>query len=595
MKSQVLHRWQRAWGEDGWLRPYLGRYRKALLASLGLGILTMIFAVGLMFTSGYLISDAAEEPELGLFSILVPLGLVQVFGLGKPFLSYFERIQSHDWVLRLTSTMRKRLYCAIEDEGMFWTATHRAGDALGLLANDIGHVQNLYLRTVFPLVISWMLWVIVVVCIGVFSVAFALFMALELLVLTVLMPLVSVLHNGARQMRAKQLQSQFYGSSYDNIAGIADWAFSGRRSDYIETVVDAEAQLNSVQAATAKTLRIHDLIVSLFFVLASAALLVWTALHFGTTAQADAASGVAGRPADLIAAFVLGFFPLMEAFSPLPRATLEAGSHLDSIERLNQLDAPSEDKTRKTPQISNAPLLSVKDLHFSYPGEAELVRGVSLDIPQGTKVMVLGPSGSGKSTLASLIRGDLMPCSGTVSLDAVPTASFGDSICQHVAFVQQNTYLFNKTLYSNLTLGDKSISKEQAVKALETVGLGALLQRLPKGIDTVADEDGLNFSGGEGHRIALARVLLRNAPIVIFDEPTVALDPITEQSLLNCIFSVLEGRTIILITHHLACVEEMDRVVFLEQGTIAIDGTPHDLRASSPRFRRLLNFDRGML
>ena len=119
-RNAVLARWQRAWGQDSWVRPFLARYRRALLASLALGLLTMVFAAGLMFTSGFLISDAAEQPELGLFSLLVPLGLVQVFGVGKPFLGYLERLASHDWVLRLTSAMRTRLYRSLEREGVYW-------------------------------------------------------------------------------------------------------------------------------------------------------------------------------------------------------------------------------------------------------------------------------------------------------------------------------------------------------------------------------------------------------------------------------------------------------------------------------------------
>ena len=131
-------------------RPFLGQYRKALFASLGLGIAAFLFAVGLMFVSGYLVGDAAEQPLQGLFSLLVPLGFVQVFGIGKPFLSYYERLTSHDWVLRISSSLRAKLFGSVEKGGVFWGATHRIGDALGLLADDIDHIQNLYLRTVFP-------------------------------------------------------------------------------------------------------------------------------------------------------------------------------------------------------------------------------------------------------------------------------------------------------------------------------------------------------------------------------------------------------------------------------------------------------------
>ena len=117
---------------------------------------------------------------------------------------------------------------------------------------------------------------------------------------------------------------------------------------------------------------------------------------------------------------------------------------------------------------------------------------------------------------------------------------------------------------------------------------------LPKGLDTLVSEAGLNFSGGERHRIALARVLLKNTPVVLLDEPTVSLDPLTERALLETVFNVLEGRSVVMVTHHLAGIEHMDRVVFLEEGGIALEGTPAQLSEESERFRQLLAFDRGL-
>ena len=341
--ASLAARWKQAWEQDRWVRPFLKRYLKALLASLGLGLATMVFAAGLMFTSGFLISDAAEQPALGLFSLLVPLGLVQVFGVGKPFLGYLERLASHDWVLRLTSAMRTRLYRSLEREGVFWMATRKAGEVLGLLAGDIGHLQNLYLRCVFPLMTAWGLWLLASLLVGLFTPLFGLFMLLGLGVLALLMPLVSVLVNGARQMRAKELSNRLYDSAADDVAGLADWTFSGRRDDYLARLMEPDAQLNAVEARSARSLRRINAAGQIVFCALSICLLCWAALHFGNMAQAAAATGVPARPADFIAAFVLGFFPLLEAFEPLPGAALQAGAHLDSLERLNALDEVEDD------------------------------------------------------------------------------------------------------------------------------------------------------------------------------------------------------------------------------------------------------------
>lgn len=619
--ASLAARWKQAWEQDRWVRPFLKRYLKALLASLGLGLATMVFAAGLMFTSGFLISDAAEQPALGLFSLLVPLGLVQVFGVGKPFLGYLERLASHDWVLRLTSAMRTRLYRSLEHEGVFWMATRKAGEVLGLLAGDIGHLQNLYLRCVFPLMTAWGLWLLASLLVGLFTPLFGLFMLLGLGVLALLMPLVSVLVNGARQMRAKELSNRLYDSAADDVAGLADWTFSGRRDDYLARLMEPDAQLNAVEARSARSLRRINAAGQIVFCALSICLLCWAALHFGNMAQAAAATGVPARPADFIAAFVLGFFPLLEAFEPLPGAALQAGAHLDSLERLNALDEVDDDgdgsaagagsAQRESAAAAQAqgeaagsagaaglgaepPVLDFDDVSFAYPGQPLLLRGVSLRVEPGEKLAVLGPSGAGKSTLLSLARGDLSPTAGRVTLGGVDTAALGDAICSQLGLIQQSTYLFNRSLFANLSLGDRSITRDAAAAALQAVGLGPLLASLPKGLDTMVSEAGHNFSGGERHRIALARVLLKDTPVVLLDEPTVALDPLTEHALLEDLFTVLEGRSVVMVTHHLAGIEHMDRVVFIEDGRIALEGSPAELARSSARFQQLLAFDREL-
>ena len=230
-RESGLGRLKRLWREDSWVRPFLGQYRKALFASLGLGIAAFLFAVGLMFVSGYLISDAAEQPLQGLFSLLVPLGFVQVFGVGKPFLSYYERLTSHDWVLRISSSLRAKLFGSVEKGGVFWGATHRIGDALGLLADDIDHIQNLYLRTVFPLATAWALWALATVAFGILSPVFGVLMFAAIAVLCLMLPLMALLANAARQMRVKQLSHELYARTYDDLAGLADWTFAQRRDD----------------------------------------------------------------------------------------------------------------------------------------------------------------------------------------------------------------------------------------------------------------------------------------------------------------------------------------------------------------------------
>ena len=208
---------------------------------------------------------------------------------------------------------------------------------------------------------------------------------------------------------------------------------------------------------------------------------------------------------------------------------------------------------------------------------------------------MLGKSGSGKTTLAHLLRGDCVPTSGSVAVGGIPCSELGEGAAQVFGVCQQETYLFNDTLRNNLLIARPTATDEELIGALKCVGLEKLFAQLPDGLDALVDEAGLRFSGGERHRIALARILLQDAPIVILDEPTVSLDPKTEQGVLDTMLKVLASKTIVLITHHLQGVEAMDRVLFLENGRIVLDGSPEKLERTSTHYQTLLALDRGSI
>lgn len=582
---------------DRWVRPFFKQYRKALAVALALGVATFCFASGLMFTSGYLIAAAAEMPG-SILMIHLPTVFVRIFGIGKPILQYLERLTSHDWVLRMTSALRSKLYASIEGDAILFRRTHRTGDVLGLLAEDIGHLQNLYLRTVFPTVVAWLLTVVVVAVLGFFSLWFALAMLLALLVVVALVPLVSVLATRARVARRKAMKNELYRELTDNVLGVSDWIFARRGAEYLSRYRASQRALRDVDIELDRFARRRDLVSTALFGGIAVMTLLWAAGQFG---------GVHGGTANWIAAIVLGFFPLIDAFAPLSTAAAEAGSYRDSIARLNELPEEPKDEEpaggrpearargRALPPTGEPPVIRVENARFSYPGASRpVLDGVSLEVRPGERVAVLGRSGSGKSTLASLIRGDLKPDAGAVELGGVPACSFGDDMARYLGVIQQQTYLFNRTLLENLRIGREDATEEEVRGVLEQVGLRALVERLPEGLDTLVDEAGVRFSGGERHRIALARVLLQDVPVVVLDEPTVGLDPATERALLKSVFATTEGKTLVMITHHLQGVADMDRVVFLEDGRIELEGSPAELARESERYRRLLAFDRGL-
>lgn len=571
--------------KDQWVKPFLKKYKSLLYFALFLGFLTFFSAGALMFNSGYLISRAASLPE-NILMIYIPIVLTRAFGISRPVFRYIERLVSHNWVLKMTSDLRLKLYLVLEQDAIFFKSKYQTGDILGLLSEDINHLQNLYLRTVFPTVIAWILYIFIIIGLGLFSWWFGLCMLLMLGVVIFLLPLISVLVNGARQEKQKVSKNELYKTLTDNILGVSDWVFSQRGQEFVHTYEQEEAKLRQLDEKIKRFNRFRDFVLQVAFGVITVALLAWTSVRF---------PGNHGGAANWIAAFTLTVFPLIDAFAPLPDAAQETNIYKDSIKRLNDLpEIKDADTVEKSIVISDT-TIKISNVSFSYENTAKnVLNELNLTINPKEKLAILGRSGSGKSTLATLIRGDLQPNKGTITLSDIPTGNFGDEITKYIGVIHQTPYLFRTTIVNNVRLGQEEASEEEVWQVLAKVGLKEMVAGLPEGLQTMVDEAGLRFSGGERHRLALARILLQDTPVVLLDEPTTGLDPITEQQLLETFFSTLKDKTIIWITHHLQGVHMMDRVIFIEDGRLEMSGSPQDLLEENKHYQQLYAIDRGM-
>lgn len=581
--------------KDTWIKPFLSKYAKSMILALFLGFMTFFCAGALMFNSGYLISKSASLPE-NILLVYVPIVLTRAFGIGRPVFRYLERLTSHNWVLKLTSELRLKLYNVLEKDAVFFKDKHQTGDILGVLSDDIDHIQNLYLRTIFPTIVGWLLYVVIVLALGYFSWFFALVMLLLLGVLTILMPLTAMIVNGAKQEKQKAIKNTLYSGLTDNVLGVSDWIFSQRGRDYVEQHDQEEGKLREVNHHLANNENLRNFLVQLVVAAITVAILCWTAFQF---------PGDHGGAANWIAAFVLVIFPLGDAFTDMPGAAQETNIYEDSLVRLNNLsdnegqsissNQAADENSQKLAASITAPVkLEVKNLSFRYDEQgSDVLEKLNLSISQGEKLAILGRSGSGKTTLIHLLRGDLKPVSGQILLNGVPVSDLGEGISQFIGVIHQSPYLFRTSVRNNLKIGNENASDEELWDVLDRVGLTEMVMRLPDRLDTQVDEAGHRFSGGERHRMALARILLQNVPVVILDEPTVSLDPVTEQDLIETFVKELSGKTLIWVTHHLQGLSLMDQVIFIEDGELKLNGSPEQLAAENSYYQKLLRIDRG--
>ncbi|WP_445429819.1 thiol reductant ABC exporter subunit CydC [Bacillus atrophaeus] len=569
--------------KEEWIRPYIKQNARLFVLVVCLGAVTIFSAAFLMFTSGFLISKAATRPE-NILLIYVPIVAVRTFGIARSVSRYAERLVGHHIILKIVSDMRVRLYNMLEPGALMLRSRFRTGDMLGILAEDIEHLQDAFLKTVFPAISALLLYAVSIIAIGFFSWPFAALMAIYLFVLVVLFPVVSLLVTKAKNTRLKSGRNALYSRLTDAVLGVSDWMFSGRQHSFVESYEKEENAWFEIEQKRQRFTRWRDFAAQCLVAGLILLMLFWTA---GQNADGELAR-------TMIAAFVLVIFPLTEAFLPLSDALTEVPGYQDSVRRMNKT-APQTETARIAPAAEKLDLndvtLRFDHVTFSYDDSSQVLNQFSFTLRQGEKMALLGRSGSGKSTSLALIEGALTPDSGKVTLNGMETASLDDQIAEAVSVLNQKPHLFDTSILNNIRLGNGQASDEDVRRAARQVQLHDYIESLPDGYDTSVQETGIRFSGGERQRIALARILLQDTPIIILDEPTVGLDPITERDLLDTIFDVLKGKTILWITHHLAGVEAADKVVFLENGKAEMEGTHEELLAGNERYRRLYHLD----
>ncbi len=265
---------------------------------------------------------------------------------------------------------------------------------------------------------------------------------------------------------------------------------------------------------------------------------------------------------------------------------------IDMEQMFNLLDTEAEivDVPNAEPLIVTDGAIRFDNVAFGYEAERIILKGVSLDVPAGTSLAVVGPSGAGKSTLARLLYRFYEPTSGQITIDgqdisAVTQASLRGAI----GIVPQDTVLFNDTIGYNIGYGREGSSQQEIEGAARGASIDTFIAALPNGYESMVGERGLKLSGGEKQRVAIARTLLKDPPVLILDEATSALDSRTEEAIQATLNAAARGRTSIIIAHRLSTIANADQIVVLDDGKVAERGTHGELLAKNGLYAELWN------
>ena len=260
----------------------------------------------------------------------------------------------------------------------------------------------------------------------------------------------------------------------------------------------------------------------------------------------------------------------------------DALQRIDSVLNLEPLKETAHPKHPKDGSVE------LEQVHFSYDGEKEVLKGISISIPAGQTVAFVGPSGGGKTTLANLISRFFDPQSGTVRVGGVDVRNIPkEELMNTVSFVFQNSRLIKASIFENVRLGKPEATREEVMAALKNAQCDDILEKLPDGMDTVIGTKGVYLSGGEQQRIAIARVMLKNTPIIILDEATAFADPDNETRVQAAFSKLSQGKTVVMIAHRLSTVAGADQIYVVKDGQIAESGSSRELMERGGLFARM--------
>ncbi|WP_461606283.1 heme ABC transporter ATP-binding protein/permease CydC [Aeromonas rivipollensis] len=571
------------------LLPFLRLYRQHWL-SLSLGLLlalvTLVAGMGLLSLSGWFLSAAAVAglavASRDTFNYMTPAGGVRFFSIVRTASRWGERVVSHDATFRVLTRLRVWFWQRLSPLSPGTLAGFRQADLLNRLVADIDAMDHVYLRLVTPIGAALLSCAGLVFFLSFFDSRLALTLGAILLFGMLALPLVFYFAGRAPGRRLIAEKSTMRTRMVDYLDGHAELQMFAAAPKALAELQQAEQALIQAQARMARVSGLASFSVQLLSGW-TLTLMLWLAGH-----------GVGGGTPDPITALmVFATLASFEALLPLAGAFQHLSTSLTSARRLNEIlqeaKAP-EWGEEQAPATQGA--LQIRDLHFTYPGQdGPVLRGCTLQLNPGEKLALLGQTGCGKSTLMGLLTREWTAQTGEILLDGKPLTQYGEEALRaSCSVVSQRVHLFADTLRGNLKLAAPDASDERLTEVLTQVGLATLLagedEEAESGLDAWLGDGGRPLSGGERRRIGIARALLHDAPLWLLDEPTEGLDSQTEREIMALLLKLGAERSLLLISHRLLGLEQMDRVALMEEGKIRLCA-PHQALLEDDYYRSL--------
>lgn len=547
----------------------LGPFRWQIAAAVVLGAATVAGGVGLMGAAAFLIATAALHPSIAELQVAI-VG-VRFFGLSRGVFRYLERLASHELTLRLLGRLRLWFFRALEPLAPAKTLELKSADLLTRAVADVESLQELYLRAVAPPLVAAVVVVATTAVIGLHAWGPALLFVAAYTATAVLVPM-GVMGLGRRAgAELATARAALAVAVADGVQGMADLLAFGGGDAARERVAHLSRRTEAARERAARREAIGNAGVS-FGTHAT----VWAVVVVSIPLVRE--GGFTGVDLAVVCLLAMAAF---EAVQPLPAAARGFADQLVAADRLFAVldEDPVVVESDEPASVGEDVGLELDALSFGYPGGGtEALSDLSLTVPGGEKLAVVGPSGAGKSTLVHLLLRFWDPSAGEIRLGGRPAGTIGlEDLRSTIGVLPQRIDLFTGTIRDNLLLAAPDADEATLEAAADRAGLLDTIRGLPDGWETWIGEHGRQLSGGQRQRLAIARLVLRDPRVVVLDEPTTGLDPVTERHVMESLLELFEGRTIIVITHRLVSMERFDRIVVLDHGRLLECGAHTEL------------------
>jgi ABC-type multidrug transport system fused ATPase/permease subunit len=510
-----------------------------------------------------------------------------VFAIVGGVASYVDNYYTESVGQWVANDLRLRIYEHLENLSFRYYDTHETGALLSTMTDDVATIQDFVSSDALDILVDF------TTLVGMLALMFWLDWRFALIVVAITPMLLLAIARFRRAIKTATRERRRRES--DVVAVVQSGLASVRTIQALGAQQIEDARLGEASRAAVTSALHARRIKSLLSPLISVVVALCTAIVLWRGTDLALAGAMTVGSLTVFLAYLARFFKPVEDLAKMTNAVAQTHVALERIVDLLDVDMIVQERAGAVDPPIFRGAIDLNRVAFAYRPDAPVLTDITLSIRAGTFVAVVGPTGSGKSTVASLIPRFYDPSAGQIRIDGTDVREYTlRGLRRQIAFVMQETVLFTGTIRDNIAYGRHDATDADIIKAAQLANADEFIARLPDGYSTMVGERGATLSGGQRQRIGIARAFIRDAPILILDEPTASLDPESEQLVMDGLRRLMSGRTVLMITHRLNTLSQADQIVVVKGGVVAERGTHGDLLARDGMYASLYRANSDM-